>query len=232
MEFSRQQCWSGLPFPSPGDLPHPGIKLRSPGLQADSLPAEPPGKSSVEVYDLTVRKEVGSVPSRALLWRCHVSCSLLCWPKWKNLNEFFGHLHIWEVESKAQKEHSEHAIVVVGEVIFNVQAGCVPVEGVHNCEKPECPGGMDWPCWDHHLTKSLSSSSSVCLHVFGAGTIAVVCACHLHPHQRDVSWFSQGRARVTSSGTACSLPTSALLHKRVKIVYICFLLVLGVLVFS
>ena len=40
MEFSRQECWSGLPFPSPGDLPQPRIELRSPALQADSLPAE------------------------------------------------------------------------------------------------------------------------------------------------------------------------------------------------
>ena len=44
MEFSRQEYWSGLPFPSLGDLPDPGIKPRSPGLQADSLLLEPPGK--------------------------------------------------------------------------------------------------------------------------------------------------------------------------------------------
>ena len=44
MEFSRQEYWSGLPFPSPGDLPNPGIKSRSPALQDDSLPSEPPGK--------------------------------------------------------------------------------------------------------------------------------------------------------------------------------------------
>ena len=44
MGFSRQDYWSGLPFPSPGDLPDPGIELRSPALQADSLPSEPPGK--------------------------------------------------------------------------------------------------------------------------------------------------------------------------------------------
>ena len=44
MEFSRQEYWSGLPFPSPGDLPHPGIKPRSPVLQEDALPSEPPGK--------------------------------------------------------------------------------------------------------------------------------------------------------------------------------------------
>ena len=44
MEFSRQEYWSGLPFPSPGDLPDSGIELGSPALQADALPPEPPGK--------------------------------------------------------------------------------------------------------------------------------------------------------------------------------------------
>ena len=46
MGFSRQEYWSELPFPSPGDLPDPGIKLRSPTLQADALTSEPPGKPS------------------------------------------------------------------------------------------------------------------------------------------------------------------------------------------
>ena len=44
MGFSRQEHWSGLPFPSPGDLSDPGIEPRSPTSQADSLPSEPPGK--------------------------------------------------------------------------------------------------------------------------------------------------------------------------------------------
>ena len=44
MGFSRQEYWSGLPFPSPGDLPNPGIEPRSPTLQADALNSEPPGK--------------------------------------------------------------------------------------------------------------------------------------------------------------------------------------------
>ena len=50
MEFSRQEFWSGLPFPSPGDLPDPGVKPRASSLQADSLPTElqgsPDGKES------------------------------------------------------------------------------------------------------------------------------------------------------------------------------------------
>ena len=44
MEFSRQEYWSGEPFPSPGGLPNPGIKPRSPALEAGPLPSEPPGK--------------------------------------------------------------------------------------------------------------------------------------------------------------------------------------------
>ena len=44
MGFSRQEYWSGLPLPSPGDLPNPGIGPRSPALQADALTSEPPGK--------------------------------------------------------------------------------------------------------------------------------------------------------------------------------------------
>ena len=56
MEFSRPEYWSGELFPSPGDLPNPGIKPRFPASQADSLPAEPPGKPwyilNVIVYQL------------------------------------------------------------------------------------------------------------------------------------------------------------------------------------
>ena len=48
MGFSRQEYWSGLPFPSPGDLPDPGIEPRCPALQADTLISEPPGKPSRE----------------------------------------------------------------------------------------------------------------------------------------------------------------------------------------
>ena len=45
MGFSRQEYWSGLPFPSPGDIPNPGFEPGSPTLWADALPSEPPGKS-------------------------------------------------------------------------------------------------------------------------------------------------------------------------------------------
>ena len=50
MGFSRQEYWSGLPFPSPGDLPDPGTEPRSPALEADALTSEPPGKLKVDVF--------------------------------------------------------------------------------------------------------------------------------------------------------------------------------------
>ena len=51
MGFSRQECWSGLPFPSPGDLPNPGMEPGSPALWADALPSEPPGMAGL-LFDM------------------------------------------------------------------------------------------------------------------------------------------------------------------------------------
>ena len=48
MGFSRQEYWGGLPFPSPGDLPDPGIKSKSPALQADTLTSEPPKNQIID----------------------------------------------------------------------------------------------------------------------------------------------------------------------------------------
>ena len=47
MGFSRQEYWSGVPFPSPGNLPNPGIKPRSLALQTGTLTSEPPGKPNI-----------------------------------------------------------------------------------------------------------------------------------------------------------------------------------------
>ena len=70
MGFSRQQYWSGLPFPSPGDLPNPGIKPRSPALQADALKhLSHQGQathSSILVWKTPWREEPGRLPSMGL----------------------------------------------------------------------------------------------------------------------------------------------------------------------
>ena len=72
MEFSRQEYWSGLPLPSPGDLPNPGIESGSPTLQADSLPFEPPRKpinsGGIPNLQFWVQKEMAT-HSSILTWR-------------------------------------------------------------------------------------------------------------------------------------------------------------------
>ena len=65
MGFSRQKYWSGQPFPSPGDLPNPGIKPRFPSLQADSSPSEPPGKPCL-IYNMSLIKLLMPSPKPAL----------------------------------------------------------------------------------------------------------------------------------------------------------------------
>ena len=59
--FPRQEYWSGLPFPSPGDLPDPGIEPRSPTLQVDSLLSEPPGKPNIKINYCNAG-DPGSIP--------------------------------------------------------------------------------------------------------------------------------------------------------------------------
>ena len=80
IDFSRQEYWSGLAFPSPGDLPNPGVKPRSPELQEDSLPSEPPGKP--QENHLLIQPFLG-VGSHSLTWfhtsPCALVCSLLLW---------------------------------------------------------------------------------------------------------------------------------------------------------
>ena len=69
MGFSRQEYWSGLPFPSPGDLPDPGIEPRSPALEADALTSEPPGKPSLRgCTERNTEASVWGSCSRYITW--------------------------------------------------------------------------------------------------------------------------------------------------------------------
>ena len=71
--FSRQEHWSGLPFPSPGNLPNPGIQSGSPALQADSLPTELQGKHSQ-------REFLNFISAAAAAAKSLQSCPILCNP--------------------------------------------------------------------------------------------------------------------------------------------------------
>ena len=93
MGFSRQEDWSGLPFPSPGDLPKPGMEPRSPALQADSLPSEPRGKPKCGICCICVH--------------CYSFCFLLryTWPMCACLLSRFSRIRLfatlWTVARRA-----------------------------------------------------------------------------------------------------------------------------------
>ena len=79
MGFSRQEYWSGLPFPSPGDLPNSVIEPRSPALQADSLPAELWGSTGI------ARKAANEVQEPEAWWADELVCRRLIWfQNWKS----------------------------------------------------------------------------------------------------------------------------------------------------
>ena len=86
--FSRQEYWSGLPCPSPGDLPHPGIEHMSPvypALQADSLPAEPSGQPKGTLYITGIKSWVKKdtsigVNTRGIQWSRYGGFTLIQCP--------------------------------------------------------------------------------------------------------------------------------------------------------
>ena len=71
MEFSKLEYWSGEPFPSPGDLPNPGIEPTSPTLRADSLPAEPQGKPLKVLTNVLIGDVVKIRRTQSLLCERH-----------------------------------------------------------------------------------------------------------------------------------------------------------------
>ena len=72
MEFSRREYWSGLPFPSLGDLPNPGIEPGSPALQADALPSEPPGWRVMTNVDSILKSRDITLPTKVDLVKAMV----------------------------------------------------------------------------------------------------------------------------------------------------------------
>ena len=82
MRFSRQEYWSGLPFPSPGDLPNPGIEPGCPALQADALPSESPRKPNEEKPDEENQRKKNQT-QKAMYYM--ISFQLSICPLWTNL---------------------------------------------------------------------------------------------------------------------------------------------------
>ena len=73
MGFSRQEYWSELPLPSPGDLPNPGVELWSPSLQADALPSEPHCFTIDILFSFRLWKKMVQIVKYLIeyLWNCH-----------------------------------------------------------------------------------------------------------------------------------------------------------------
>ena len=110
MGFSRQEYWSGLPFPSPGDLPNPGIEPGSPALQTDALPSEPLGKPKDVVY---ICNEI--LLSHEKEWNlafCNIqhgwTVRIICWLKkvgrWKKKIIWYDIACIWNLKTKMKKK--------------------------------------------------------------------------------------------------------------------------------
>ena len=78
MGFSRLEYWSGVPLPSPGDLPDPGIKAGSSALRADALPSEPPGKALMkETEDMKNRYPMFIKPKSKCCDKAHTTQTYL-----------------------------------------------------------------------------------------------------------------------------------------------------------
>ena len=72
MEFSRREYWSGLPFPSPGDLPNPGVEPGSPALQVDTLPSKPSGKPKEALQNSkrnSITTTIPNLPTLIIIFR-------------------------------------------------------------------------------------------------------------------------------------------------------------------
>ena len=94
MGFSRQEYWSGLPFPSPGDLPDPGIERGSPAFEADALTSEPPGNR----VDLNSRAITVYSPTPKLCpsqWAFFILKWSLFNPEWELNSSYMKTKHFW-----------------------------------------------------------------------------------------------------------------------------------------
>ena len=102
MGFSRQEYWSGLPFPSPGDLPDPGIEPRSPALHVDALTSEPPGKPIWLEWGLNIKLKPEHLkePVRSAAIRLEIkhTIDVLCLNHFLSLStlqSLWSHVNFW-----------------------------------------------------------------------------------------------------------------------------------------
>ena len=105
-EFSRPEYWSGWPSPSPGNLPNTGIKPRSPTLQANSLPAEPPGEpTNTAVGSLSLLQQTfPTQESNRGLWHSRQILYQLSYQRTYTQLSFFPGINVWRLELPSQED--------------------------------------------------------------------------------------------------------------------------------
>ena len=152
MEFSRPEYWKGWPFPSPGDLPNPGIELRSPAQQADSLPAESWGKpkntgvgglSLLQQVFLTQRSNQGVFHCRQILYQLNYQGS-------PNINKSITR------EGSNFHQYSFPSFLILNFNFFTVRSFCVQL-----FYPPEVEVLSPWP--DVFLGKAVENGSTMVL---------------------------------------------------------------------
>ena len=126
MGFSRQEYWSGLPFPSPGDLPDPGIEPRFPTFQADALTSEPPGKPLVSGILLKIYFNI------CLTWKNNQEVSIHKCKQWvfpdsaavKNLQEMQKmRVRSLDQEDPLEKDMATHSSILAWEIPWTEEPG-------------------------------------------------------------------------------------------------------------
>ena len=124
MGFSRQEYWSGLPFPSPGDLPNPGIEPGSPALQTDTLLSEPSKQreDSNGAGPMVLAPQLASPPTPAPSC-CHPPCPLPAFCLWKKFNQKISLTR--EVRNAEAKENSQRRLNSNNVVIKHSQGSLI-----------------------------------------------------------------------------------------------------------
>ena len=165
---SRQEYWNGLPFPSPEDLPNPGIEPRSPTLQADSFPSEPSGKLTYNGESLTFQIPIFLILNSTIFNLCEEIHIFFGLPK---QNSFLNHCQVqkdrnrekktthWELYEEPSVNILIHYLPVCSTCIFNTAKRFSPYKMCFSCRASSKSWKTNWltDLWNSHLTSTQPS---------------------------------------------------------------------------
>ena len=161
MGFSRQEYWSGVPFPSPGDLPNPGIKPRSPAFQADAFTSELPGKPDSVYKSENITEKKLSIVKKARSYRT------------KNGRWQLGVLDYGSEQVGALSQAATQKVYITATHEGKFHAQPIPPSSVsthrqHSTRESRFQSGI--PGWHHHecrdVSWTLAMNESSCIYSF------------------------------------------------------------------